>query len=74
MTEIGYQAAQSVGSWGNLAADYAHESNPDLRWPESINVFDKMRREDPQVKSVLRAVTLPIQRTEWVIDGAGCRP
>jgi hypothetical protein len=32
-----------------------------------------MRREDPQVKSVLRAVTLPIMRTEWTLDGAGCR-
>lgn len=74
MTEIGYQADKSVGGWGSLTADYAHETNPDLQWPKSIDVFDRMRREDPQVKSVLRAVTLPIQRTEWVIDGAGCRP
>jgi len=51
-----------------------NEDNPDLQWPKSINVFDRMRREDPQVKSVLRAVTLPIMRTEWAIDGTGCRP
>jgi hypothetical protein len=51
-----------------------NEENPDLQWPKSINVFDRMRREDPQVKSVLRAVTLPIMRTEWAIDGTGCRP
>lgn len=74
MTEIGYQADRRVGGWGSFTADYAHETNPDLQWPKSIDVFDRMRREDPQVKSVLRAVTLPIQRTEWVIDGAGCRP
>lgn len=73
MPEIGYQADRSVAGWGSLTADFAHETNPDLQWPLSINVFDRMRREDPQVKSVLRAVTLPIQRTEWVIDGAGCR-
>jgi hypothetical protein len=73
LPEIGYQADSSLLSWGKLTAE-THEENPDLQWPNSINVFDRMRREDPQVKSVLRAVTLPIMRTEWVIDGAGCRP
>lgn len=73
MAEIGYQADQSVPGWGRLTVD-VHEENPELQWPNSINVFDRMRREDPQVKSVLRAVTLPIIRTEWVLDGTGCRP
>ncbi|RZT59326.1 uncharacterized protein DUF935 [Microcella alkaliphila] len=72
MPETGYQAAPNLLSWGTLIAE-THEPNPDLQWPKSIDVFDRMRREDPQVKSVLRAVTLPIMRTEWVIDGAGCR-
>jgi hypothetical protein len=73
LPEIGYQADGGVVAWGTLLA-WAAEKNPELRWPESINVFDRMRREDPQVKSVLRAVTLPILRTDWAIDGAGCRP
>ncbi len=72
MTESGYQAAPSLLGWSTLT-DQTHETNPDLQWPNSIDVFDRMRREDPQVKSVLRAVTLPILRSEWVIDGAGCR-
>lgn len=72
MAEIGYQADPGVVSWGTLVA-WTHETNPDLQWPLSIEVFDRMRREDPQVKSVLRAVTLPILRTEWVLDGTGCR-
>ena len=72
MAEIGYQTETLIG-WGMLA-EQENETNPDLRWPYSIDVFDRMRREDPQVKSVLRAVTLPIMRTEWVLDGAGCRP
>lgn len=72
MTEIGYQADPGLLGWSTLLA-WASERNPDLQWPQSIDVFDRMRREDPQVKSVLRAVTLPILRTEWVIDGAGCR-
>lgn len=73
MPELGYQADNRLLGWGALTAQ-THEPNPDLQWPKSIDVFDRMRREDPQVKSVLRAVTLPIMRTEWVIDGAGCRP
>ena len=50
------------------------ETNLDLRWPNSIEVYDRMRREDAQVMSVLRAVMLPIRRTKWRIDGTGCRP
>jgi hypothetical protein len=71
MAEIGYQAGSLFG-WQDLAAE-THETNPDLVWPKSIDVFDKMRREDSQVGSVLRAVTLPIRRTEWTIDPAGAR-
>lgn len=73
MKEIGYQADGGLLGWGRLTAE-THETNPDLQWPQSIDVFDRMRREDTQVKSVLRAVKLPIMRTEWVVDGAGCRP
>lgn len=73
MPEIGYQADSSIPGWAKLGAA-THETNPDLQWPQSLDVFDRMRREDPQVKSVLRAVTLPIMRTEWAIDGTGCRP
>lgn len=72
MSEIGYQTGSGLIGWGSLIAE-THETNPDLQWPNSIDVFDRMRREDTQVKSVLRAVKLPILRAEWVIDGAGCR-
>ncbi|UPL13022.1 DUF935 domain-containing protein [Microbacterium galbinum] len=73
MSETGYQVDSTLPGWMNWVAE-TNEENPDLQWPKSINVFDRMRREDPQVKSVLRAVTLPIMRTEWAIDGTGCRP
>ncbi|WP_455904712.1 phage portal protein family protein [Microbacterium sp.] len=73
MAETGYQVESTLPGWMNWVAE-TNEENPDLQWPKSINVFDRMRREDPQVKSVLRAVTLPIMRTEWAIDGTGCRP
>ena len=71
MTEIGYQSGGLVG-WAGMTAEI-NETNPELIWPLSIDVFDRMRREDPQVMSVLRAVTTPIQENEWQLDAAGVR-
>jgi len=70
--ERGYQAT-NLPSWGTLA-DESNETNPELLWPLSLEVFDNMRREDAQVGSVLRAVQLPIRSTSWVIDPAGASP
>ena len=69
--EQGYQVS-GLSSWASMAAE-SHETNPDLFWPFSVEVFDKMRREDSQIGSVLRAVTLPIRGAEWMIDPAGAR-
>lgn len=71
MSEIGYQT-QGLLTWDSMAAE-ANETNPALRWPLSVEVYDKMRREDSQVGSVLRAVTFPIRSTTWMIDPAGAR-
>lgn len=49
------------------------EETPELRWPHNIEVYDRMRRQDAQVISVLRAVTLPIRRTTWRVDPNGAR-
>jgi hypothetical protein len=70
--EVGYQS-QRLSSWTSLASDETFETNPDLMWPKSIDVFDKMRREDSQVSSVMRAVTLPIRSATWVLDPTGCK-
>lgn len=59
------------GGWWDAGA---HEKVPQLRWPESVETYDDMRRGDAQVKSVLRAVALPILRSTWQLDPAGCRP
>jgi hypothetical protein len=68
VSEIGY-AQYSTGNWWT----YDDETTPELRWPLSVNVYDQMRRQDAQVASVLRAVTLPVRRTPWRIDPAGAR-
>lgn len=65
---IGY-ASDSAGWW----ASTEDEATPELRWPLSVAVYDRMRTEDAQVTSVLRAVTLPVMRTPWRLDPAGAR-
>lgn len=69
--ERGYQKT-SLPGWGVLA-DESNETNPDLVWPKSIEVYDRMRSEDSQVGSVLSAVQRPILSATWVIDPAGAR-
>lgn len=68
ISERGY-VTQTTNWWSSDE----FEQTPELRWPLSIDVFDKMRRTDAQVASVLRAVTLPVRRTTWRIDPNGAR-
>ncbi len=65
--ERGY-AVESSDWWGMAQA----ETTPELQWPASVAVFDRMRT-DSQVSSVLRAVIAPVMRTTWRVDGNGCR-
>lgn len=67
-TESGYASGSAF--W---AGPEEIEETPELRWPLNIEVYDRMRRQDAQVISVLRAVTLPIRRTGWRIDPNGAR-
>jgi hypothetical protein len=74
VAEIGYQATGGLLGWAGMLSEVVHEENPDLIWPASNDVFDRMRREDPQVGSVLQAVMRPIQQVEITLDDAGVRP
>jgi hypothetical protein len=68
LNEIGY--ATEARNWWNYDDT---ETTPELQWPQSVAVYDQMRRQDAQVASVLRAVTLPVRRTPWRIDPAGAK-
>lgn len=50
------------------------EPTPELQWPHSIAVYDRMERQDPQVQSVLRAVMYPVQQAQWRIDPGAASP
>lgn len=67
--EIGYAGPSSLQFW----TDLTNEETPELRWPLAPWVYDRMRRQDSQVGSTLQAVTSPIVKTQWRIDGSGCR-
>jgi hypothetical protein len=67
-TAIGYTQTPNFNWWL-----YENETTPELVWPQSIYVYDQMRRQDSQVYSVLRAVTETLLRTPWRIDPAGAR-
>ncbi|AFR47998.1 phage portal protein family protein [Gordonia sp. KTR9] len=49
------------------------EQVPDLQWPQSVRIFNRMEREDSRVSSLLSAITLPIRRAKFWIDPAGAR-
>lgn len=71
-SEIGYTSAgQGPGNWWQSLDD---EHVPELRWPLSVGVYDRMRKGDAQVISALLAVKLPIERTTWRLDPNGSRP
>lgn len=66
--EQGYAVGQT--NWWQL---WDQEPTPELQWPHSMTVFDRMERQDSQVQSVLRAVTFPVQQTSWRLNPAGAR-
>lgn len=69
-SEIGYASDGSSGGWWGALE---RETTPELQWPRSVAVYEAMSHQDAQVTSVLRAVTLPVERTTWRIDPAGAR-
>lgn len=61
--ELGH--GQSASWWTVYTDD---DPTPELRWPHSVVVYDRMMKQDAQVKAVLRAVTLPVQQARWRLD------
>lgn len=49
------------------------EYAPDVRWPQSVSTYRRMQT-DAQLKGLLLATTLPIQRMRWEIDPNGAKP
>lgn len=75
--ELGYVSSSSAQSFYGQGIDLlvdADEITAALMWPNNLRIYDQMRREDSQVAGVLRAVTLPIRRTQYRINKQAARP
>ncbi|MEG1971494.1 MAG: hypothetical protein RR101_15390, partial [Burkholderiaceae bacterium] len=75
-SEVGHPGniAPTYGTRG-LEGDYyveGSDDNPEWRFPASAAIVDRMRKEDGQVGSVLRALFMPILNAEVTL--AGVRP
>jgi hypothetical protein len=57
--------------WGDILVDLL-EQIPDLHFPLSTRTYGQMRNY-PQLRGVLAAYCLPIERADWRVDPAGCR-
>jgi hypothetical protein len=67
--EIGY-TNPNTGNWWSAPDE---ERTPELRWPQSVEVYDQMRSQDAQVGSVLEAITLPVRSVAWRLDPGRAR-
>lgn len=52
----------------------ANEETAELRWPDNLRVYDRMRRSDGQVRGGLAAINMPIMQTRWRLIGSRVRP
>lgn len=43
------------------------EYNPDLKFPDCINVYNKMRRSDAMVFATLQVIKLPVLSVDWQV-------
>lgn len=68
VTEIG---SPGITSFGGFLETW--EETPELQWPNSLLVYDRMRRTDGHIASILRALTLPIRRARWHLEGDDVR-
>jgi len=65
------EALREYGAVGSSnAGSYSDEYLAELRWPKNIEVYDKMRKSDGQVKAMLLVMELPIRSTGWFIKPA----
>ena len=68
----GYVTQPTDEPW-SFYSDLESEHVPDLLWPYSVDVYERMRK-DPQVASIARAVQGPLLKTRRRLDPQDARP
>lgn len=72
--ETGYVSLGQAGQSAWWFNEDRSEETPELQWPLSVKVYDRMRRQDFKVKSVMRAVKSPLLSTTWRLDPGASDP
>jgi len=72
--EVGQPGQLLAGREGRYTVDDSYEEALDLRWPNSVRIFDLMFRTDGQTASTIRAIMLPLRQTRWAVLGTGVDP
>lgn len=54
-----------------LSGMIQEEYNTDLQFPDSVKIYDEMRKSDATVAAVLKALKNPLLSAEWDIQAAG---
>jgi len=67
MRELGNTGMTSY--WSFARQDY----NPELRGIQGLKNYDKMRRNDGQIRATLRLVKTPVLAARWYIEPGGTR-
>lgn len=72
VSRLGNQPTVESGNTGTNIYNgiIAEDFNPKLQFPESIHIFDKMRRGDGTVAGLLEAMKQPIISAKWAIRAA----
>lgn len=68
---------REAGASGTINQDgwiVSSEYNPDLRWPDSITIYDRMVKSDSSVREAYLHTVAPILNAEWDIEPASDDP
>jgi hypothetical protein len=44
------------------------EYNPDFFWRDGLEIYERMRRNDAQIRAVIKTMELPLRRATWSIE------
>lgn len=66
--------AKAVGSSRAKYSHYSNELSDTLRGPAGVAIYDKMRRQDATIKSIISVITSPIKGAVWNIRAQSENP
>jgi hypothetical protein len=64
----GVTVEKGHGLGTNWFDQWTEDVVPEMQWPFNLPIFTQMAKGDPQCKSVLRAVSLPVTQTRWRLE------